>query len=141
MKTKTFLLAIAVAALCAGMFAAGRVTAASMPTVKQVLTQPLAEVEGKEVRILDLEFGPGADSPPHHHPGETFVFVTQGELVTVIDDGPAQTNEAGTVFHEPPRSLHASSRNPSATETAHAIAFMIIDKDQPTTLPGAHKHE
>ena len=139
MKAKVLVIGLGIALLCAGMFVAGRATAASMPTAKEIVKQTLAEVPGKEVRITDLEFAPGAESPPHRHPGETFVVVTQGELVTTIDNGPAQTNKAGTVFHEPPMSLHASSKNPSATETAKAIAFMVIDKDQPTTVPGTHK--
>jgi hypothetical protein len=35
----------------------------------QLLTQPLPDLPGREVRISLLDRGPQASSPPHRHPG------------------------------------------------------------------------
>lgn len=116
----------------------GGVQAQSMAVkVKEVYRNPLTGIEGKEIRVLQLEFGPGVVSPPHRHPGDTFVYVIEGELVTEIDDGAAFSAKAGEVFHEPPMSLHKSTRN-HGTEPARAIAIMIIDADKASTVAPQH---
>lgn len=125
---------LAVAFMAGGIGFWGGVQAQSMAVkVKEVYRNPLTGIEGKEIRVLQLEFGPGVVSPPHRHPGDTFVYVVDGELVTEIDDRTAFSAKAGEVFHEPPMSLHKSTRN-NGTEPAHAIAIMILDKDQHSTV-------
>src|SRR5215471_14431020 len=45
----------------------------------QLLTQPLSDLPGREVRISLLDRGPQASSPPHRHPGHhTFGYVLEG---------------------------------------------------------------
>ncbi len=118
------------ATFAAGWFA----HAHTMPGVKEVFRQVLEGEGNLEVRVIRLEFGPGSVSPPHRHPGHTIVHMLEGKIVNQINDGPEQIIEPGQSFYEPPNSLHAAARNASATEPASAIAFMIIDKDKPSTL-------
>lgn len=131
--------AVAATAILAGSIGFwGGVEAQSMVVkVKEVYKHPLTGIEGKEIRVHQLEFGPGVVSPPHHHPGDTFVYVIDGELVTEIDDGAGFSAKAGEVFHEPPMSLHKSTKNPGDAP-AHAIAIMIIDADKPSTVAPQH---
>ncbi len=101
---------------------------------KEVYREALADTPGKEIRIIALTIPPGATSPAHRHPGDTFVYVTEGELQIGLNEDAPVTIKAGEVFHEPPMSLHKSTLNPSKTETAHAIAIMVVDSDKASTV-------
>lgn len=140
MKRSIKIIGIAIIAvgLAAGLgFWAGVHAQSKMVIAKEVYKHALTGIDGKEIRITQLEFGPGVVSPPHHHPGDTFVYVIDGELVTEIDDGAAFSAKAGEIFHEPPMSLHKSTKNPGSAP-AHAIAIMIIDADKPSTVAPQH---
>ncbi len=140
MKRKLKTMGAVAAAVClagAAGFWGGVHAQSKMVMAKEVYKHALTGIEGKEIRITQLEFGPGVVSPPHHHPGDTFVYVIDGELVTEIDAGAAFSAKAGDVFHEPPMSLHKSTKNPGST-AAHAIAIMIIDADKPSTVAPQH---
>jgi quercetin dioxygenase-like cupin family protein len=140
MNRKLAWIGLTAAAACAAGaigFWSGVQAQSAMVKAKEVYRNPLTGIEGKEIRITQLEFGPGVVSPPHHHPGDTFVYVIDGELVTEIDDGAAFSAKEGDVFHEPPMSLHKSTKNPGTTP-AHAVAIMIIDKDKPSTVAPQH---
>lgn len=130
-----WLVVVGVSAAVAGAFGFWGGVQAQRPSysAEEVYRNALTEVEGKEIRITRLEFEPGAKTPPHRHPGDTFVYVFDGELLTELDDAEAVGAKAGETFHEPPLSLHKSTSNPGET-TAHAIAIMIIDKDKPSTV-------
>src|SRR5215510_3377082 len=49
------------------------------PGVAQILSQPLSDLPGREVRISVIDRAPGVGSPPHRHPGHhTFGYVMEG---------------------------------------------------------------
>src|SRR5215472_12004314 len=55
-------------------------------TVQQILSQPLADLPGHEVRISIVERAPGTASAPHRHPGHhTFGYVVEGTYEFAID--------------------------------------------------------
>jgi len=120
----------------------GGVSAQStMLTAKEVYRKALTDVAGKEIRIIDLSIPPGGSSPAHRHPGDTFVYVIDGEVQIGVNEDPPVTVKRGEVFHEPTMHLHKSTLNPSKTDKAHAIAIMIIDADkQSTVAPGHAEH-
>src|ERR1043166_9059065 len=96
--------------------ASSRAQRAPAPTQRtDVMTQALADVPGREVRITLLDLMPGHASPPHRHPNHhVFGFIVDGTYEWKIDDGPAKTFKPGQAFYEPPGVLHAVSRNASA---------------------------
>src|SRR5437868_6506914 len=49
--------------------------------VRPLLTETLPESVGREVRLLTVEYPPGAVTPPHHHPGAVFVYVVKGAVL------------------------------------------------------------
>ena len=129
-KVKTILtIAIALSAIQASYSAGYAQARAPFPKVSKVLTQPLDDIEGREVRIEVVEFAPGAESPRHRHPGHVFVYVLEGEIVSQLEDGPATAFKAGESFYEPTNGLHAVARNPSDTESALILVFMIMDEE------------
>jgi quercetin dioxygenase-like cupin family protein len=105
-----------------------------------VMTQTLADIPGREVRIILLDLMPGHASPPHRHPNHhVFGYIVDGTYEWKIDDGPVKTFKPGEAFYEPPGVLHAVSRNASATDRAKVVVFMVADAKQPSTVVEGEK--
>jgi quercetin dioxygenase-like cupin family protein len=101
----------------------------------QLLTQPLGDLPGREVRISLLDRGPRASSPPHRHPGHhTFGYVLEGTYEFAVDGGAPRTLKAGEVFYEPPGALHSVSRNPSSDQRTKILVFLVADQKNPSTV-------
>ena len=104
--------------------------------VQQLVTQPLADVPGREVRMLVVERAPGTASPPHRHPGHhTFGYVMEGTYEFAIDRREPRLLKAGDTFYEPPGAVHSTSRNPSTDQRVKLLVFMVADQKNPTTVP------
>jgi quercetin dioxygenase-like cupin family protein len=104
--------------------------------VQQIVTQPLADVSGREVRMLLVERAPASASPPHRHPGHhTFGYVLEGTYEFAIDRGQPRLLKAGDTFYEPPTAVHSTSRNPSPDQRVKLLVFMVADQKNPTTVP------
>ena len=101
----------------------------------QLLTQPLADLPGREVRISLLDREPGASSARHRHPGHhTFGYVIEGTYEFAINGEPSRTLKAGDTFYEPPTAIHSTSRNPSIDKRAKILVFMVADQKNPSTV-------
>src|SRR6267142_5790751 len=62
---------------------------AAAPVRGQLLTQPLADLPEREVRISLLDREPGASSARHRHPGHhTFGYVIEGTYEFAINGEP-----------------------------------------------------
>ena len=104
--------------------------------VQQIVSQPLADVPGREVRMLVVERAPGTASPPHRHPGHhTFGYVLEGAYEFAIDRGEPRLLKAGDTFYEPPTAIHSTSRNPSTDQRVKLLVFMVADQKNPSTVP------
>jgi quercetin dioxygenase-like cupin family protein len=104
--------------------------------VQQIVTQPLADVPGREVRMLLVDRAPASASPPHRHPGHhTFGYVLEGTYEFAIDRGQPRLLKAGDTFYEPPTAVHSTSRNPSTDQRVKLLVFMVADQKNPTTVP------
>ena len=135
----------AVAAVTAILSAAGTwgatqfvVRSAAQPTAPAtgpILTQPLADLPGREVRISLLDREPGASSARHRHPGHhTFGYVIEGTYEFAINGEPSRTLKAGDTFYEPPTAIHSTSRNPSIDKRAKILILMVADQKNPSTV-------
>jgi quercetin dioxygenase-like cupin family protein len=101
----------------------------------QLLTQPLSDLPGREVRVTLLDRGPLSSSPPHRHPGHhTFGYVLEGTYEFAINGEAPRTLEAGEIFYEPPGALHSMSRNPSHDARTKILIFMVADQKNPSTV-------
>ena len=120
-------------AITAGIRTSGAQPAAAPPL--QLLTQPLPDLPGREVRVSLLDRPPLASSPPHRHPGHhTFGYVLEGTYEFAIDGAAPRTLKAGDVFYEPPNALHSTSRNPSRDTRTKILVFMVADQKNPSTV-------
>jgi len=108
---------------------------AASGTTQQLLTQPLTDLPGREVRISLLERKPGSSSPPHRHPGHhTFGYVIEGTYELGLNGQPTRILKAGDTFYESPGALHSVSRNPSTESNVKFIVFMVADQKNPSTV-------
>jgi quercetin dioxygenase-like cupin family protein len=104
--------------------------------VQQIVSQPLADVPGREVRVSLIERAPGFASPPHRHPGHhTFGYVLEGTYEFAIDRGEPRLLKAGDTFYEPPTAVHSTSRNASTDQRLKLLVFMVADQKNPSAVP------
>ena len=100
-----------------------------------LMTQPLADIPGREVRITELDRDPLEASAPHRHPGHhTFGYIAEGTYEFGVNGQPPRTLHAGEVFYEPPGALHSVSRNASPNGKLKIIVFMVADQSKPSTV-------
>lgn len=111
------------------------VSTANGAKAQPLLTKPLAGINGKEALMLAIDIAPGAESPPHRHNANTFVYVLEGSVIMQVEGQPAVTLTAGQTFYESPSDVHTVSRNPSKTAHARILVFMVKDQGAPATVP------
>ncbi len=104
-------------------------------TVTELMRHALPDAPGHEVSIVTVEYGPGASSTAHRHPGSTFAYVLEGAIESQVEPGKPQIYKAGQMWYELPKHVHRISRNASTTEPAKLLAFLVMKKGQQLVLP------
>jgi quercetin dioxygenase-like cupin family protein len=69
------------------------------------------------LNIVEVKYGPGGSSKPHHHACPVIAYVISGALRSKVGDGPDSTYTAGQTFYEPPGAEHRVSANASQTDS------------------------
>ncbi len=77
----------------------------------------------------------GGSSKAHRHPGLTFAYVLEGEIISKVGDEPETTYKTGEMWMETPDQLHAVSRNASATKPAKLLAILLAPKGKALSTP------
>ena len=96
--------------------------------VKPVRVEKLANVPGKSITAVVVNYAPGGKSGKHHHAGSVFAYVLSGAIRSENSaTGPVKVYKAGESFFEPPGSEHLVSENASATEAASLLAVFVAD--------------
>jgi len=113
---------------------AGTVTA-QQPVVKPLMTKQLADVTGKEVLMLTVDYAPGVSEPVHRHNANAFVYVLEGSIVMQVKGGTEVTLGPGQTFHEGPDDVHLIGRNASSTEPARFVVFLLKETGAPVAVP------
>ena len=67
--------------------------------VKDLFAIDLADYPGKEGRILEVSYPPGAQDVVHRHDAHAFVYVLEGHMVMQLKRQPAVTLKAGQTFY------------------------------------------
>src|SRR6201991_3894219 len=82
-----------------------------------VFDQELPNVPGKSLRVVLVEYGPGAGSSSHRHPSSAFIYarVLEGAIRSKVNDGAERTYQAGESWTERPGDHHQVSQNASTT--------------------------
>lgn len=100
--------------------------------VKELFAVDLADYPGKEGRVIEVSYPPGAQDVVHRHDAYAFVYVLEGQVVMQLKGQPAVTLKAGQTFYEGPTDVHVVGRNASNTEPARFVVVLLKGKGAPS---------
>lgn len=103
--------------------------------VKDLFAIDLADYPGKEGRIIEVSYPPGAQDVAHRHDAHAFVYVLEGQIVMQLKGQAAVTLKAGQTFYEGPTDVHVVGRNASNTEPARVVVVLLKGKGAPVLTP------
>jgi quercetin dioxygenase-like cupin family protein len=98
----------------------------------------IPNIPGKSLIAVEVNYAPGAASPPHTHAKSSFIYayVISGAIESKVNDGGTRIYRVGESWSEPPGATHSISRNASRTEPAKLLAVFVLDtNDNPLTTP------
>lgn len=125
-------------ALCAlALTGAGRAAPpAGAERVTPLLRAPLADVPGRALTAVVVDYPPGGVSASHHHAGSVFAFVVSGAIRSENSaTGGVRIYRAGEAFFEPAGSVHRVSANASAVRPARLLAIFVAPAGATLTTP------
>jgi quercetin dioxygenase-like cupin family protein len=125
--------------LCFRAYLAALLMLATVPAqaadVKELFAIDLADYAGKEGRVIEVSYPPGAQDVVHRHDAHAFVYVLEGQIVMQLKGKPAVTLKAGQTFYEGPNDVHVVGRNASSTEPARFVVVLLKGKGAPILTP------
>jgi quercetin dioxygenase-like cupin family protein len=125
--------------LCFPVYLAPLLMLTAVPTeaadVKELFAIDLADYAGKEGRMIEVSYPPGAQDAVHRHDAHAFVYVLEGQIIMELKGKPAVTLKAGQTFYEGPTDIHVVGRNASNTEPARFVVVLLKGKGAPILTP------
>ena len=103
--------------------------------VKELFAIDLPDYPGKEGRMIEVSYPPGAQDMVHRHDADAFVYVLEGQIVMQLKGQPPVTLKAGQTFYEGPTDVHVVGRNASDTEPAKFVVVLLKAKGAPIVTP------
>jgi quercetin dioxygenase-like cupin family protein len=103
--------------------------------VTPLMTKELADIPGKEVEMITVEYPVGGKDPIHRHNAHAFVYVLEGSIVMQLKGGKEVTLKPGETFYEGPDDVHIVGRNASSSKPAKFVVVMIKNKGAPVFVP------
>jgi quercetin dioxygenase-like cupin family protein len=121
------------------LLTAGTVTAqqpmAKEAKVTPLMSKALAEIPGKEVLVITVEYAPGGSDPIHRHNAYGFIYVLEGTIVMQVKGGKEVTLTLGETFYEGPDDVHIVGRNASNTKPTKFLVLLLKEKGVPILVP------
>ena len=105
------------------------------PVVVPMMQKDLADVPGKEMLMITVEYPPGTVEHIHRHDAYAFVYVLEGSIVEGVRGGKEVTLTPGQTFYEGPNDVHTVGRNASTTKPAKFVVVMVKKKGVDAVLP------
>ena len=103
--------------------------------VKDLFALDLPDYSGKEGRMIEVSYPPGAHDMVHRHDAHAFVYVLEGTIVMQLQGHPAVTLSAGQTFYEGPSDVHVVGRNASTTAPARVVVVLLKATGAPILTP------
>jgi len=128
----TYRSAIAGLACLAAFSLAGSAAFAQQSKVTPAFKEEIANIPGKSLTAVLVEYAPGGKKPSHHNAKSAFIsaYVISGAVRNQVDDGPVKIFKAGEHFTEKPGAHHVVSENASDTEPAKILAIFVVDSSE-----------
>ena len=111
------------------------VVPAEAADVKELFAIELADYPGKEGRMIEVSYPPGARDVVHRHDAHAFVYVLEGKIIMQLKGQPPVTLTAGQTFYEGPTDVHVVGRNASDSEPARFVVVLLKNKGAPILTP------
>ena len=108
---------------------------AAVATVRPLLSKDLADVPGKELSMISVEYPPGSTDPELTHNAQALVYVLEGSILMQVRGGAPVTLTPGQTFYEGPDDVHIVGRNASQNVPAKFLVFLVKDKGAPILTP------
>ena len=108
---------------------------APQPIVAPVMQKDLADLSGREMLMLAVEYPPGTVEHIHRHDAYAFVYVLEGSIVEGVRGGKEVTLTPGQTFYEGPDDVHTVGRNASTTKPAKFVVVLVKKKGVDAVLP------
>ena len=105
------------------------------PIVVPAMQKDLADMPGREMLMLTVEYPPGAVEHIHRHDAHAFVYVLEGSIVEGVRGGKEVTLTPGQSFYEGPDDVHTIGRNASTTKPAKFVVVLVKKKGVDAVLP------
>jgi quercetin dioxygenase-like cupin family protein len=70
------------------------------------MQQDLADMPGREMLMLSVEYPPGTVEHIHRHDAYAFVYVLEGTIIEGVKGGKEVTLTPGQTFYEGPNDVH-----------------------------------
>ena len=103
--------------------------------VTPLMTKALADMPGKEVTVLAVEYMPGGSDPIHRHNAHGFIYVLEGTIIMQVKGGKEVTLTPGETFYEGPDDVHIVGRNASTTKPAKFLVVLLKNQGAPILVP------
>lgn len=101
--------------------------------VTSLLETVLPDLPKHTGSIVKFRIPPLGEIPAHRHDANTFVYVLSGAVtIQTGDSAPVELTAGGTIY-EAPGSVHAVTKNTSATEPTEVLVFFVKHKDAVAT--------
>ncbi len=100
--------------------------------VTPLLKRELADLPGREVRMVLLEVKDGAEFPPHTHPGTEIVYQLEGSATLSFPGEPVKTTKPGQAVLIPAGQEHSAKVAPGK---ARAVIVRIHKTGEPVRTP------
>jgi len=124
--------AAAALAIIVSLAAAAEAHDAERESVIPKFAQAIGNIPGKTMRVVEVDYAPGAASFAHTHAPSAFVYayVLSGEVESKVNGGDIRRYKAGDSWFEAPGAIHAVSRNASKTAPAKLLAVFVVDSSE-----------
>lgn len=111
--------------------------AAPHAVVTRLMRKDIAEMPGKELLMISVEYPPGSVDPVHRHDAYALVYVLEGSIVMKLRGGKEVTLTRGQTFYEGQNDVHTVGRNASKTKPAKFVVVLLKKKGAPVLLPAS----
>jgi len=108
---------------------------AEPPVVTPLMLKELADVPGKEMLMITVEYPPGAVESIHRHDAYAFLYVLEGSIIEQVRGDKEVTLSPGQTFYEGPNGVHIVGRNASTTKPAKFVVVLVKKKGVDAVLP------
>lgn len=116
------------------LLAAGLVLAQSSGGLtRTIVGKADVSVPGREAVVARVELGAGAKAARHTHPGDEISYVSEGEVVLLVDGQPPKVVKAGESFVVPAGVVHAAENTSNAP--VKLVGVYVVEKGKPLATP------